>query len=60
MHFGLEKRWKSSRIGAIIILFFQSKWFGIRNTGKLHTHIGPAYDAKPDFVEDFDNPDFNG
>ena len=60
MHFGLENRWKSSRIGAIIILFFPSKWFGIRNTGKLHTHIGLAYDAKPYFVEDFDNPDFNG
>lgn len=33
MHFGHEKRWKSSRIDAIIILFFQSIGFGIRDTG---------------------------
>lgn len=26
---------------------------------KLHTHTGKAYIVKPEFVEDFDNPDYN-
>lgn len=31
----------------------------ISSPTKLHTHIGPAYIVTPNFIEDFDNPDFN-